>query len=43
MKSVFFIKIYVKDFYIQTWFKCETKRFFSVDHVKIIELHVVQT
>ena len=56
----FFIKIHVKVFYIQVWFKCEIPplffsnkrhglqkktlyRFFSVDYVKINELHVVHT
>ena len=63
MKSVFFIKIHVKVFYIQICFKCETpvlffvirtmvyrkktlyrrKTFFSVDYVKIIEIHAVHT
>ena len=51
MKSAFLIKIQVKVFYIQIWFKCETPLLFfsnktmvyrkkDLDYVKIIELHV---
>ena len=54
MKSAFLIKIQVKVFYIQIWFKCETPLLFfsnktmvyrkkDLDYVKIIELHVVHT
>ena len=38
MKSGFFIKIHVKVFYVQTWFKCETSFLLSLYTKKVFPL-----